>query len=209
MGARLNLSGRVFGRLTVIGDEPERVNNVYHWRCRCECGTEKTVACQSLSLGRVHSCGCLQRDTMRRLKTTHGGHQDRLYKTWCNMHSRCSKGHPDAQYYHDRGIAICKEWSDYAPFREWALASGYESNLTIERQNNDDGYHPGNCIWADRKVQSRNKSNNVYVEFNGQQILLVEAAEKSPVSLSCIRRRIGLGWAAQKAITTPLCGYPR
>lgn len=34
------------------------------YRCRCECGTEKTVAAHNLVTGVSMSCGCLRRDKL-------------------------------------------------------------------------------------------------------------------------------------------------
>lgn len=52
-----NLTGRLFGRLTVLelaARKPVR------WRCRCKCGNERTVAAYLLARGRTKSCGCLK-----------------------------------------------------------------------------------------------------------------------------------------------------
>jgi hypothetical protein len=57
----LNLTGRTFGRLTVIGF----VNHVKEggreqWHCRCLCGNEKVVLASNLKTGNTRSCGCSQ-----------------------------------------------------------------------------------------------------------------------------------------------------
>ena len=52
-----DLSGQVFGKLTVIAEAPRRNNRTY-WMCRCECGTELEVLAYSLKNGRAKSCGC-------------------------------------------------------------------------------------------------------------------------------------------------------
>lgn len=58
------LTGRTFGRLTVLG--PIEANGVLQaWHCRCACGTEKTVATISLTSGRTRSCGCLHAEYLR------------------------------------------------------------------------------------------------------------------------------------------------
>lgn len=56
-----DLTGRVFGRLTVLGYSHTENNKTY-WKCRCECGAEKIVARHNLVGGRTRSCGCLRRD---------------------------------------------------------------------------------------------------------------------------------------------------
>jgi len=62
-----DLTGRVFGRWTVVGSAstPKGAKNrARRWRCRCRCGAEKPVIAAHLKQGRSLSCGCLQRDTV-------------------------------------------------------------------------------------------------------------------------------------------------
>lgn len=75
MGAPRNLTGQVFGRLTVLGEAPQDVwpkNSRGHrkrsWLCRCECGTllSYPVPTARLTRGNTRSCGCLQRDLASR-----------------------------------------------------------------------------------------------------------------------------------------------
>jgi len=73
---------------------------------------------------------------------------------------RCRCSNTDHQQYHNyggRGITVCQEWSDFANFQTWALANGYQNNLTIDRKNNSGGYTPGNCRWANQSQQMRNR----------------------------------------------------
>lgn len=61
MTARVDVPpGTVFGRLTVIGEAPQRgVHGKRAMSCRCECGTEKTVNLDNLRGGHTRSCGCI------------------------------------------------------------------------------------------------------------------------------------------------------
>jgi len=59
--------------------------------------------------------------------------------------------------YGGRGISVCDEWQDFSAFRDWALASGYDPNLTIERKDNDGNYEPSNCCWIPLKDQAKNR----------------------------------------------------
>lgn len=53
-----DLTGMVFGRLTVLEDSGERYDNNILWRCQCECGAQPLIKGTSLLHG-VKSCGCL------------------------------------------------------------------------------------------------------------------------------------------------------
>jgi hypothetical protein len=76
-----NLIGKVFGRLTVV----ERLENhvapcglqIVKWRCSCSCGETTEVSSNSLSTGKVKSCGCLAKEMAAQkgfLNATHGGY---------------------------------------------------------------------------------------------------------------------------------------
>lgn len=54
----IDLSGKVFGKLTVIKMSDKRsCNGGIYWHCKCECGREKDILSQSLRTGRSLSCG--------------------------------------------------------------------------------------------------------------------------------------------------------
>jgi len=101
--------------------------------------------------------------------TIHGESTNSLYILWKNMKQRClNKKHPQALDYSKRGITVCTEWSEnYLVFKQWALANGYSSNLTLDRKNNDKGYYPTNCRFVTRTVQSRNKRKIMQTNTSG------------------------------------------
>ncbi len=53
-----DLSGRRFGKLTVLGPSELRANGFIVWNCRCDCGNIKGVTTANLTSGRTKSCGC-------------------------------------------------------------------------------------------------------------------------------------------------------
>ena len=57
----LDLTGRSFGRLTVIDRAPNQKRRVY-WNCQCSCGSLKAIQAGLLIDGRTQSCGCLRRE---------------------------------------------------------------------------------------------------------------------------------------------------
>lgn len=158
----IDLTGQRFGWLTVI----ERTGSIRGhsvWLCRCDCGKETVATSDNLKSGHVQSCGCLKRDTTRKIRTElntiHGGRKTRLYRIWDGMKARCTRpSHKSYKNYGSRGITICAEWlNDFGAFQKWALAHGYQDDLTIDRIDNDKGYSPDNCRWVTMADQSRNK----------------------------------------------------
>lgn len=53
-----DLTGKRFGKLTVISKTDRKKNGSILWECRCDCGNEKEVTSRDLNSGRVKSCGC-------------------------------------------------------------------------------------------------------------------------------------------------------
>lgn len=53
----IDLTGRVFGNLTVLSRAPS-VNLRTLWNCRCACGTERPFCAKKLRTGKTKSCGC-------------------------------------------------------------------------------------------------------------------------------------------------------
>lgn len=161
MGKVKDITGQVFGRLTVIAPAPtpegKKTTNQL-WRCLCKCGAEVIVRGSRLRSGYTKSCGCWQKE----VSTKHGMAGTRLYKIYNNMKARCNN-HNDKnyKYYGAREIVVCNEWLDkengFQNFAEWSLANGYADNLSIDRIDNDRGYSPLNCRWVDMSVQCYNR----------------------------------------------------
>jgi len=56
-----NLTGKKYGKLTVIGQDHKRRSegNGTYWICQCDCGNITSVQDNNLKYGNVQSCGCL------------------------------------------------------------------------------------------------------------------------------------------------------
>lgn len=140
--------------------------------------------------------------TMKQL--THGLSGTRLYGIWSGMKNRCmNKGHPSYKHYGGRGIAVCDEWHDFLKFREWAEANGYEDKLTLDRVDNDGGYHPENCRWVNQEDQANNKRNTVRYDYRGGRYTIAELSEMSGVRKHILRNRIHNGMSVEDAASKP------
>lgn len=191
-----DLSGQVFGRLTVLRRAPNQGRQTM-FLCRCECtGAEVTVNANSLTRGLTASCGCIRSEVMQVIKRTHGAtvgrERSRTYRIWTNMWTRIRN--PKTINYHrygGRGLRVCERWRSFENFL--ADLGECPSGHTIERVNNSLGYAPGNCIWATNLVQQANRCNNVRLELNGEWAIQAEWARRFFMSDSKLSRWLQRG----------------
>ena len=153
-----NLTGKVFGRLTVL-QRAESVNKRTKWLCSCDCGNEIIVEAYNLKSGHTQSCGCWQREATSKANTTHGKRDTRLYRIWNCMKNRCyRKSYHAYEHYGGRGIRVCNEWlNNFQSFYDWSMANGYNDSLSIDRIDCNKGYNPKNCRCVTMAEQNKNK----------------------------------------------------
>lgn len=142
----------------------------------------------------------------------HGMRYRPEYQVWLQMKGRC--GNPKNKqwkHYGARGITVCERWAkSFASFlSDMGERPGTGREWTVERQDNNVGYCPENCIWATPQVQTHNKRNNLWYEFNGKRMLLPDWARETGMPLQTLKARIRqYGWTIERALTTPI-GAPR
>jgi hypothetical protein len=177
MISKFNLVGLRFGRLIVISDTNMR-NKCGHiiWTCRCDCGNDVMISSSNLRSGHSASCGCLARERSINKNTIHGcsSIRTRGYGVWMELIQRCTNHNNKGYYkYGGRGIKVCDRWLKFENF----LADMGEcpEDMSLERIDNDGDYCKENCKWATRHEQNRNKRNNVWVELNGERMIITDA----------------------------------
>lgn len=149
-----DLIGKKFTRLVVLEKVDVNKPRTY-FKCKCECGNEKIVSLNSLTMHKVMSCGCLAKETkiingklLSPLKYGIDTRKDDIYKTYARMMRRChwKDTEKHKKYYATKGIKVCDEWrNNYLVFKERAKANGYRKGLAIDRINPNDDYKPSNC----------------------------------------------------------------
>lgn len=131
-----------------------------------------------------------------------GGKISPTYHSWAAMIQRCTDIHTKAfKNYGARGIRVCHRWTRFDNFLSdmGEKPHGY----TIERIDNSKGYEPGNCKWATRFEQGRNKRNNRVFTVYGKSGCLVALSEQFGISWKVVQARIDrLGWDTERAFTT-------
>jgi len=104
-----------------------------------------------------------------------------------------------------RGVIVCDEWkNNYSSFKKWALENGYNETLTIDRINVNGNYEPNNCRWATSKEQSRNRTDNFYITYQGNKYILTDFAREHNINTKTLKRRLQKGWTIDDAINIPV-----
>lgn len=155
---RMDITGEVYGFLTVLGEGPRNGCGKRQWLCRCECGIQKVVNHSHLRGGRIVSCGYHQRRQLATNNLIHGMEGTCEYSTWVGMIQRCHNPRNNSYgYYGGRGIRVCPEWRASFPAFYAYMGRRPGPGYSIDRINVDGNYEPGNCRWATASIQARNK----------------------------------------------------
>lgn len=208
-----NLVGKRFTRLLVLSYAGKNPRREAHWKCLCDCGSQLIVYGNSLKRQVTKSCGCLSRERAYTLSQkfllrhgyTVGGQKLGTYAVWATMVQRCSNpNHHKYPSYGGRGISVCDRWRSFENFI--ADVGDRPTDLhQIERKDNNGNYEPGNCRWATRKEQARNRRDNHFLEFEGRKATIAEWSEITKIAYGNIKNRINnLGWSVKDALTKPV-----
>lgn len=203
-----DISGQVFGRLTVLGPCGYTTEGQARWTCRCECGKTTEVGGGKLRRGTTRSCGCLSVETTVARSTKHNlAHRGKVipeYRVWNTMKLRCNNpkitGYKD---YGGRGISVCQRWRD--SFADFIADMGRRptSRHTIERADTNGNYEPSNCSWQTYAVQNRNRRDNRNITFNNRTQNVTDWATELGLKKGTLFHRLDSGWSVNKAFTTP------
>lgn len=184
--------------------------------CKCICYNFTCTKLAAIVSGNTRSCGCLfikpnhkGKQKERIFKHGNGNLDDRLYRIWCAMKSRCRN--PKTIGYHNyggRGIKVCEDWINHFPlFKEWSLSNGYADNLSIDRIDVNGNYCPENCKWATQAEQCANRRNNrrdtVFITAYGETKTAwnwLSDPRCSVKSITTLIYRIGAGWNPEEAV---------
>lgn len=171
----LDLTGRRFGRLTVLSRAgKDRHQNVY-WHCRCDCGKELDVASGSLLRGVTRSCGCLNRE--------HG----------VEMHACLHFENGTCTEYLKRICADTAKRKSKAGFRGlFLLESGkYRSTITFQGKHYNLGHYTNFADAVQARLDAEEVLHKGYLKAKERYAAKADAdpawAEENPFCYSAVR----------------------
>jgi len=131
----------------------------------------------------------------------HGMSQSRLYTEWRMMLNRCNyPSHKSYSDYGGRGIKVCAEWQDFLAYKDWALANGYNDDLTIDRIDVDGNYEPSNCRFVDMVTQCNNRRSSKFLTYQEKTLSLSQWARELGVSRNVIWERFQRGLPIEEVL---------
>lgn len=138
---------------------------------------------------------------------THCLSRTKLYYVWIEMRQRCNN--PDNKrypLYGERGISVCEEWISFESFRKWAIKSGYQEGLSLDRKDNNGYYEPNNCRWVTQQEQCNNTRRCKMLTYHGKTQSLADWANELGLNYNTLRSRLRIGWSVEKAFEKPMEG---
>lgn len=207
MGDTLINSGEKFGNLVALNIE--NLNGKTYWLCQCDCGKKVRVASGKLRGGYTKRCEeCrkqLLKDSPHRLKHGKSRRSEpyaKEYHIWGTLKGRIKN--PNHHKYHShggKGLTLDPRWEDFENFLADMGEKPYPG-ASIERLDNEVGYWPSNCVWANRFQQGNNRHDNRIITANGETQCSAWWARETGLKRKTIEQRINQGWSHEGAVNT-------
>jgi len=194
-----------FNAYTVLGEGPHNSKKRMAW-CRCDCGTERSVAVNCLISGRSGNCAaCAKKSKKRATNVKHGMSRSPEYQAHRSMISRCNvpTSH-NYSAYGGRGISVCQRWLEsFDAF--YADMGPRPDGMSLDRINNDGDYEPSNCRWATSVDQSGNRRNTLYARNDeGEHVTVATKARNAGLKSATLAYRMRSGLSLEDAMVKPV-----
>lgn len=102
-----------------------------------------------------------------------------------------------------KGIVSAELYKKYGFFHfyEWAMNSGYNDSLSIDRIDVNGNYCPENCRWVDMGTQIKNRRNSKNYNWKGEKMNLSDIAKMNNVKYGRLYTRlIDKGMSVEEAL---------
>lgn len=124
---------------------------------------------------------------------------ERTFRSYVSMIDRC---YFDKRARRWRELDVCEEW--LKSFESFVSDMGFRpEGTTLDRIDNDRGYFPDNCRWANPTTQARNRSSTKIVEYEGRELPLAALCEELDKDYDLVRGRLKVGMPLREALAQP------
>ncbi len=197
----IDLTGQSFGKWTVLFRMHSKESTSAVWKCRCSCGSTLNIYGSALRAQKTLSCRACRMNIIRKEICNEDKPE---YKSWDGLKQRCSNpNNASFNRYGELGVTVCERWKH--SFDNFLADMGPKPSAqhSIDRKDNNGNYEPGNCRWATKKEQARNRTNNKCITFENKTLTISEWAEITNIAPTNITRRLKSGWTIEKTLTHP------
>ncbi len=160
--------------------------------CECGCGqATKMITPRESSPGHGYIAG-----QYRRFVHGHNANvpnpvrSQKEYAAWSRMKHRCyNPNNPNFHNYGGRGISVCHQWMDSFDIFKRDMGDRPSDSHSLDRINSNGNYEPSNCRWATSLEQVRGRRVTLYIYFEGELMLLTEAAKSTGINYTAFHGR--------------------
>jgi hypothetical protein len=194
-----DIEGQTFNQLTAITFAGYRGKTPY-WYCKCTCGGGKSIASTKITAGLTKSCGCLARINTGNMFRRHGMSKTPEHKAFLLARSRCTNPSDGAfSRYGARGIEF-----RFESFEQFLNEMGKRPSPkhSVDRIDNNGHYEHGNVRWATRFTQSQNRSNTIWITFNGETRCVKDWSRTLGLPVMTIQNRVWQKWCDLCCLST-------
>jgi len=184
----VDLTGKRFNNVVVVGYEGFNKGGGSRWKYLCDCGKESV--CDIAWIKKIKSCGCLRNEKLIKMNTKHGMCETVENRAWRRIKQRC--GNPNNDEYHNyggRGIKVCDRWlNSFVNFFEDMGKRPVECH-GIDRINNNGNYEPNNCKWASTFENNQHRRNCFMIPYKGKTYNNEELSRKLNINRGTLKYR--------------------
>lgn len=145
----VDFTGKRIGFIQVLRRVKDVRKHTSTYECQCDCGQLFVTEISTLRRCKYMRCEC-------------GPKNHPLKNKLQKMIDRCEDpSEKSYSYYGEKGIKVCDEWKKFPiKFIKWAMETGWEPHLTIDRIDSKMDYCPENCHWITHSDNSKKAMND-------------------------------------------------
>jgi len=144
-GYKKDLTGKTYGRLTVLYPTNKKSGDNLYWHCKCSCGKETDVLRNNLVQGTTRSCGCLNQEQYIRNFRETWEERRKTGTSMINQREQLSKNNRTGV----KGVS---------PYYSKGVFLGYRAYITYKRKQ----YYGGIFPTIKETAAARKKLENKY-----------------------------------------------